>query len=58
MPVRLHSTICINTRFMHCDIHYGNFIIDSNDKACIIDFGYSEVFEDEELFEKKRDDTY
>jgi serine/threonine protein kinase len=38
---------------LHGDIHYGNFIIDSNDKAFIIDFGYSELCDDEELFEKE-----
>jgi hypothetical protein len=41
-------------KVLHRDIHYGNFIINSDNKAFIIDFGYSEVCEDEELFEQEK----
>jgi tRNA A-37 threonylcarbamoyl transferase component Bud32 len=38
---------------LHGDIHYGNFIIDWDNKAYIIDFGFSKVCTDADLLEKE-----
>jgi tRNA A-37 threonylcarbamoyl transferase component Bud32 len=41
-------------KLLHGDIHYRNFVINSENKAYILDFGFTKVCSNDELFEKER----